>query len=248
MADGQPEALGTANAPSPQDEIGRYYSVEQGTDAEFLKPWNKVASKVAIDIVLRRKLQQATFLDLGCSVGMFLDHCRGELAKRGVTVNGFGVDLNPRSMAIAQSKGFQVIHGDVTQKLDIPDAFADIVSAQEIIEHLFQPTMMLQEAYRVLKPGGSLVLSTPNAFHVVRLLDYAQGKLHDPLTDPSSDYFPEHVRLYSFRIIERLLRKHGFTPRSVGFTTLRGKQVVMSNMLLKHFWSQGIVVAGQKAG
>ena len=50
------------------------------------------------------------------------------------------------------------------------------------------------------------------------------------------------------QVIEKLLRKHGFTPQSVGFTTLRGRQVTMTNILLKHFWSQGIVVAGQKTG
>lgn len=53
------------------------------------------------------------------------------------------------------------IAADLNQKLPIPDHVADSVVSISVLEHLSEPSMMLSEAFRILKPGGSILTQTP---------------------------------------------------------------------------------------
>lgn len=53
------------------------------------------------------------------------------------------------------------IEADLNQPLPIEDNFADHIVCFEVLEHLREPKLMLTEAYRILKPQGSMVLSVP---------------------------------------------------------------------------------------
>uniref|UniRef100_E6Q525 Methyltransferase type 11 domain-containing protein n=1 Tax=mine drainage metagenome TaxID=410659 RepID=E6Q525_9ZZZZ len=52
--------------------------------------------------------------------------------------------------------------GDVSSRLPFDDACFDVAIFGEVIEHLVDPDAALQEISRVLRPGGYLVLTTPN--------------------------------------------------------------------------------------
>lgn len=69
---------------------------------------------------------------------------------------------------------------------DLPDASFDIVTAIEVIEHVQDDYKFVQEAFRVLKPGGMFYLTTPNGI--------AQAKTN-----------PDHIRHYTARELEKLL-------------------------------------------
>lgn len=69
---------------------------------------------------------------------------------------------------------------------DLPDASFNIVSAIEVIEHIYDDHRFVQEAFRVLKPGGTLYLTTPNGI--------AQANTN-----------PDHIRHYTKRELEKLL-------------------------------------------
>jgi 2-polyprenyl-3-methyl-5-hydroxy-6-metoxy-1,4-benzoquinol methylase len=58
--------------------------------------------------------------------------------------------------------GSAAVCGDV-ERLPIRDSAVDVVASMETIEHLAEPGTLLNEFHRVLKPGGSLLLSTPNS-------------------------------------------------------------------------------------
>jgi SAM-dependent methyltransferase len=99
-------------------------------------------------------------LDAGCGVG----YGSAFLAKEAQRV--VGVDRDEAAVAYAQERyaasnlDFRV--GDLLA-LDRPDASFDTVCAFEAIEHLTDPDAFLGEAARVVRPGGTLVASTPNA-------------------------------------------------------------------------------------
>jgi ubiquinone/menaquinone biosynthesis C-methylase UbiE len=54
-------------------------------------------------------------------------------------------------------------------EMPFPDAHFDIVVSSEVIEHTPNPEQAIKEIYRVLKPGGVMVLSTPNRFWIFSL-------------------------------------------------------------------------------
>lgn len=98
-------------------------------------------------------------LDLGCGVGFF-----GGLArKRGARV--VGLDFSEAALQIArkQQVGMPLIRGDAT-RVPFPDACFDRVLLNDIIEHLAEAPgrQMVQEIFRILRPGGQLIVDTDN--------------------------------------------------------------------------------------
>lgn len=109
----------------------------------------------------------ALLLDLGCDTGtdLYLIH---DLLKPTGPWRFMGVDANPVAVAQARLKqrhyGAQVefLQADVTEKLPIADETVQLVYCSEVVEHLPFPEQLLTEVYRILRPGGYLLLTTPN--------------------------------------------------------------------------------------
>ena len=98
-----------------------------------------------------------------------------------------------------------------------PDHFFDVVVFCEIIEHLqFDPFSALKEIKRILKPGGQLIVTTPNVARLDNVFQIAAGK---NINDRYSGYGPygRHNREYTQAEIESLLQLMGFAVEK-GFT------------------------------
>ncbi len=93
-------------------------------------------------------------LDIGCGAGNMIHH----LASYG-RVRGIEVDARP--VKIAQERGYDVRLGDATREIPFPDASFDLVTALDVIEHVDADENILREAFRVLRPRGALLLTTP---------------------------------------------------------------------------------------
>lgn len=100
------------------------------------------------------KKENLDVLDVGCGAGNMIHH----LARLG-RVQGIEVDARP--VRIAQARGYDVRLGDATQKIPFPDVSFDLVTALDVIEHVDADEKILQEARRVLRPGGHLLITTP---------------------------------------------------------------------------------------
>jgi 2-polyprenyl-6-hydroxyphenyl methylase/3-demethylubiquinone-9 3-methyltransferase len=95
-------------------------------------------------------------LDGGCGPGRAIERLRA----RGARV--VALDLAPRMLALARSRGAaRAVAGDVA-RLPFADDTFDVVLSSEVIEHTPEPLASARELLRVLRPGGHLVLSTPN--------------------------------------------------------------------------------------
>lgn len=95
------------------------------------------------------------------------------------------------------------------------DGIFDVVLLCEIIEHLLMdPLRVLQEVGRVLRPGGALILTTPN---VARLENVAKLISGENIYDPYSGYGPygRHNREYNKHELHLLLTYAGFTPEAM---------------------------------
>lgn len=90
----------------------------------------------------------------------------------------------------------------------------DLCLNTEVIEHLlFDPSQMLHSINRMLKPGGHLILSTPNAValgNVLRVLTGNPPTLWNQLNAASRRYYDRHNRDWTPFETTRLLREHGF--------------------------------------
>jgi len=103
----------------------------------------------------------ALLVDLGCGGGLLSPHLEGKGYRH------LGVDLTDSALAAARGHGVAAVRGDVGA-LPLRDASADVVSAGEILEHVSDLAVVVAEACRVLRPGGTLVLDTIAATRVAR--------------------------------------------------------------------------------
>lgn len=102
---------------------------------------------------------QAPVLDLGCGRGEWLEL----LGDHGLI--GRGIDLNRRFLASCRDNGLDVVESDAIQALKtLPPESVGAVTSIHLVEHLpFEQLIeLIDEALRVLRPGGVLIMETPN--------------------------------------------------------------------------------------
>ncbi len=139
--------------------------------------------------------QGRRLLDIGCGKGEFLS----QMKDLGWQV--MGVEPDAEAARIAQEK-FQipVLSGTLLEN-DIPNNYFDIVTMQHVIEHLHNPIETLNRIFHILKPGGKLVILTPNINSLVQVLMKKSWYPWDP---------PRHLLLFSPRSLKKVVRQVGF--------------------------------------
>jgi SAM-dependent methyltransferase len=110
-----------------------------------------------LSLALRDVAGPACILDVGCGNGM----AAGLAARRNPGHRMIGVDWSAGSLRQARGLGLSVAQAGI-EALPLASQAADVVIMSELIEHLVDTDSALEEVSRVLKPGGSLLLSTPN--------------------------------------------------------------------------------------
>lgn len=144
-----------------------------------------------------------TFLDVGCGCG----GTAAELSVNGRVVDGITWSEEEAHSASAVCR--KVMIADVSQGL--PGSVSgpyDTVICSHLLEHIAYPQQLLTDVYRVLRPGGCLVIAIPNLFFWRDRLSLLKGVWE--YTDSGTfDY--THVRWYTVASMARLLRESGFT-------------------------------------
>jgi SAM-dependent methyltransferase len=109
--------------------------------------------------VLAQRSGPQQIVDIGCGDGA-ATHLVKRLEPRNTVI---GVDWSAMALVQARARGLLVIQGGIDAAgLPLPDASADVVVMSELIEHLVDTDAAVEEARRILRPGGILLLSTPN--------------------------------------------------------------------------------------
>lgn len=153
---------------------------------------------------------RAIGLDLGCGRGEWLE------VMSGAGLVARGVDLNEGMLSVARDKGLAVEKLDALTALRaIPDGTLAVVSAFHLIEHLHFDVFrdILAEARRTLRPGGIIILETPNPENpLVSLVNFYLDPTHiRPLPPALTRFAAEHAGF--FRTVT--LRLHGATPQAL---------------------------------
>lgn len=145
----------------------------------------------SLDFLPRGKL-----LDVGCGNGRFLRSMR----TLGWQVQG--VEFNGKSVEFCRYTGLDVHAGDLVSARFPADSF-DVITVRHVIEHIPTPQEFMAELARILKPGGRLVIETPNFSSLGWTLFgtrwYAAG-------------IPYHLMLFSQGNLALLAGQHGLMP------------------------------------
>jgi len=132
-----------------------------------------------------------TLLDVGSGTGWLADHFP----------NYTGLDAAPEAVARAAEKGRNVRLGDLAKPLPFEDASFDSAVIKDVLEHVPDPAATVREVYRVLKPGGLVFASSPDAQRWVW-----------------NDY--THRRPFTRKAFRLLFTDHGFTVVKLGYESV----------------------------
>jgi 2-polyprenyl-3-methyl-5-hydroxy-6-metoxy-1,4-benzoquinol methylase len=141
-------------------------------------------------------------LDVGCGEGRFA----AELVGAGARVVGIDVAEEPLRRARARHPKLDLRLVDGEGPWDLADASFDVVWAGEVIEHVADTAAWLSEVRRVLRSGGSLLVSTP----AVGRLALARASLSRRAFAERFDPRGDHLRFYSHETLGQLLGELGF--------------------------------------
>ncbi|WP_343230803.1 class I SAM-dependent methyltransferase [Yinghuangia seranimata] len=182
--------------------------------------------------VVDQAVKPLTVLDLGCGDGYATERIQalvdGAVHAYPCTVwppagpgrhRVVGVDWSETALARARARGLETVRAalDTGTPLPFADGEADVVVMSEVVEHLVDPDAALAEAYRVLRPGGHLFLSTPNLaawFNRMLLLAgvqpaFSEVALSGVYGRPGREV-AGHLRLFTRRALVEFLTARGF--------------------------------------
>lgn len=125
----------------------------------------------------------------------------------------YGVEIVEDLIKVAKIRHPQLRFelADCEKHIPFNDKFFDVVWAGDVIEHVRFTDVFINEINRVLKPGGTFVLSTP-AHNIIKNIIIA-------ICNFESHFDPEfpHLRFYTANSLRRILERRGFRIQSVNY-------------------------------
>jgi len=97
---------------------------------------------------------EGKILDVGCGIGKFISLDRDNIIV---------IDVDKKAVSKVNNRGFNCILMNIEGNISIKNNSLECVHASQIIEHLEKPFEAMKEFYRILKPGGLLLLAVPDA-------------------------------------------------------------------------------------
>jgi len=150
--------------------------------------WNHIQAIKQLDLLLNGKGSRV--LDIGCFNGFFVK----ELIERGF--DAIGIDFNRKALEFGRStyNSGELITSRTLADLERDGERFDAITMFEVIEHLEDFESVIQNAVRLLKDNGVIIISTPNSKMSWR---------------PALDYPPHHLSRFTSLSIQRLMERTG---------------------------------------
>lgn len=191
-------------------EEGRLQGIESLDDYPWLKERHRVFPDIFEGRVHRR------IIDLSAGVG-----CAAKRVQDGYDADIVCNDISPTCLKILRNSGLPTLSfsiDDPDTPFPLDDESFDCAISLVTIEHLTYPGHFIEEARRILEPGGYLYISAPNyAAPEYSLKLLASGRsFHDPLGPVEDSYeFFGHIRYFTYKTLRDYVSSFGFTLDTV---------------------------------
>lgn len=174
--------------------------------------------------------QNKKVLDVGCRNGILTRY----FSSNNIVT---GVDIDSEALKEIKNKlNIETIEMDLNGNWhQLGGERYDFVVMGEVLEHLYNPSNVLEKVIKVLKPGGSLIGSVPNAFSLKNRLRYLFGsKINTPLADPT------HINQFSYNDLKNLMTENFSYYEIIGLGRYEKLSKIFPNLIAFDFLFIGI--------
>jgi 2-polyprenyl-3-methyl-5-hydroxy-6-metoxy-1,4-benzoquinol methylase len=150
--------------------------------------------------------------DLGCGNG----YLAGRLAELGYSVTGVDASTSGIEVARKQHTGVKFVCAQISLELASefrPPDF-DLVVSSDVIEHIYNPSDLLEAAAGLLGPRGHLLICTPYHGYLKNLALSISGRMDAHFT---ALWDGGHIKFFSVKTLSELIARHGFTDLSFSY-------------------------------
>ena len=181
----------------------------------YLAPTRRAA--VDAQYLMLPAQENGSLLDVGCGNGQTMVW----MASLGWKVQG--IDTDPMAVKVAAFKGFNVRQGQLQSQQFAAGSF-DVISMNHVIEHVHNSLSLMKECYRLLKPGGRLIVITPN----IRSWGHRLYKNDWRGLEP-----PRHLQIFARPSLLRLSGLAGFAHCECRAISRTARDILLASRLLK---------------
>ena len=192
------------------DEIHSFYPKDYYGDggskfSSIIEPLVRMIGARSAWFVARSIRRSGRVLDVGCGRGITLR----ALAEAGYETHGF--EVSKHALRGIDSR-VQVIVANSLKEATYPEHHFDGLLMWHVLEHVPEPSETLREAWRILKPGGVVIVAVPNYSSLQAKCSGAAWFHLDP---------PRHLYHFPIAALEQMIKDVGFVPMSRHHFSLR---------------------------
>ncbi len=179
----------------------------------FLEP---VLRKLRIRKIIHHIPKNCALCDFGCGVNLHLLNTLKSYIRLGI---GLDLKLKPQP-----DKKIKLIRCNLDESIPLRSNTIEVITSLAVLEHLTNPTNNLKEAYRILRKGGLLILTTPTPISK-RILEFMAFKLGIL----SIDTVGEHKHYFNRKNLKEMLISAGFEEVKV---KIKSFQIGFNNLVI----------------
>lgn len=194
----------------------------------------------------------AVLLDIGCGNGIF--------AKQALKIykQVIGVDISLRALTNISHRSFPVFQADLNNNfIPLKDNCVDSVVCLDVIEHVYDPYVLVYEVYRILKDGGEFIVTTPNTRFVKHIMHLLLKGISPKTNLDNEGYDGGHLHYFTFKDLRKILeecnfdivKQKGISKRFYNSLKLRIFYVLSKlweKDTMREFFCQGILIKAKK--
>jgi SAM-dependent methyltransferase len=185
-----------------EDELGKYYPINYYCNlSKFAKIYLELLNMLKIRKIKKFETD-GKILDIGCGDGTFLT------SMKKARWETYGIDISEDATKLSIGKLGENIFNCSLHHCQFAPRFFDVITLNNVLEHLANPNEELAEIHRILKDDGILMISVPN----IDSMQYTYCREHWIHLD-----IPRHLFHYSPNTICQMLRKNNFVSVEITY-------------------------------
>jgi len=210
---------------NPMEKVSKtneYYFKAKNNRAPTIRESYLRTAKSQVHLI-QKYTSGTNLLDIGCAQGFFLFSA----SKAGYVTKG--IEIARDAVAYARKEFGLDVEARLFEELRFPENHFDVVTLWYVLEHVPYPLMILKEVHRILKPGGLLVVSTPNI----------EGIPSKMLRKRWWDIKRLHINQFTAKTLMDILQNAGF--KNISSVSYRGfvSLSILLTMILKYLDAYG---------